>query len=473
MINKTNIKNLLFLSSSETISGVLFFLAMIYIARILGPEAYGKINVARSLILYFLMFVSAGLDFYGIREGSRIPSELKNLIERIVGLRFILSVITIALLLLLIQFFPKDILTRKLLLYYGGMIILTSISLEWYFQSTERMGLSSSGRLIGELIFISIILFVVNSPEKIIWIPVARVLGTLLQQLFYWIITVKELGSIYLRGNLPLWISMLKISLPMGFGFIMVQIYYYLDSIMLGVLAGYEQVGIYAASYKLLTAIILVTSMLNKAIYPQLSKLYKSSVAQMSHLLQDSMQYMLIVTIWLIFHGFIFASQGIILLYKEGFLESIPVFRILIFNLLPVGINGLLAYGLLASDNQKQYLISVTMGAAFNFILNLVLIPRFGLYGAAGATLFSELSLLIYYFLFYYRSELYVRWNRMGCIFITGLGLILFFSYMSKFLNIMYTILVFNVLYFYIFIALKWLPVDQILRFVKNRRSDS
>lgn len=474
MINKKNIKNFLFLSSSEALSGFLFFIAMIYIARVLGPEAYGKMNVARSLILYFLMFVSAGLDFYGIREGARIPAQIKTLIEKIVTLRLILSVITVGLLLLMLQVFPEDLETRRLLLYYGGMIILTAVSLEWYYQSTERMGLSSAGRAISEIVFILLVLLLIRSPENLIWIPIARVLGTFAQQLFYWLIGIKELGTLHLSGNFDSWTKMLKISLPMGFGFIMVQIYYYLDSIMLKILADYEQVGFYSASYKILTAIILVVTMLNKAIYPQLSKLYKMSVQKMSYLLQDALKLMTIATVWIVFHGFILSEWGILLLYKEAFISSVPVFKILIFNLLVVGINGLFAYGLLASDNEKKYLISVSIGAIVNFILNLIFIPKFGMYGAAGTTILSELSLLIYYFWQYKKIEFQIQWNPIVAIIL--IGSVIFFPVLifRNIIPLVLIILIFNILYFPLLMRLKLLPLHELgvllnIDFLKRR----
>ncbi|MBN2417650.1 flippase [bacterium] len=477
MINKTNVKNFFFLSFSEGVSGLLFFIALTYAARVLGPDPYGRIMVARSVMLYFLMLVNAGLDIYGIREGSRDIHRIESLLGKIIPLRLLLSAITFVLLALLLQVFPDDQETRRLVMVYSGMIILTALSIEWYFQCTERMGLPAIGRLLCEAVFIIVVFLAVKSREQLLWIPVARVLGMFIQQLFYWMFSFREFGLIRFQCNRAEWISILKKSLPMGFGIIMVQIYYYLDSLMLGILSDYSQAGLYSAVYRLLVAAIIITSMLNKALYPRLSTLFKTSLEEMTALMNDGLRYLAIVACLIVFHGFILASWCIPLLYKDMYVPAIPVFKIVIFNLMFVVINGLLAHGILAADREKKYMAAVTLGAVINLIFNMLLIPAFNMYGAASATILSEMAVLIYFFRIYRTIGIAVDWKRIAGIYGIALAVSVV-VYIAVFrYSLIGAIAVFNVLYLTILYHTGLLPKEKVaemlahVKGVRQRRS--
>lgn len=469
MINKTHLKNFVFLSSAESISGLLFFIAMLFAARMLGPENFGKVTFARSMMLYFLMLVTAGLDFLGIREGARDHSRIRELLENILSLRLVLSVITYIGLFLLLLFYPNDGETRHAVMIYGGLILLSALSIEWVFQSLERMEITAIARLLSEFLFIAIVFLSIRQPKDLLWIPAARVLGTVLQNLYLWIIGLKEYRPIRLRWNISRWTGMLKQSLPMGFGFMMVQVYFYLNSIILGIVGSYESVGIYSAAYRILTSVILVISMLNKALYPSLSRLHHESKEKMAHLLQDALQSVFALTIWIIFHGLILSAWGITLLYGEEYLDSIPLFRILLFDLLFVVINGLLAHSVLASDQEKQYLLSVSIGAVANLGLNLVLIPKYNVTGAAVATILSECFVLLYFAIHFNRMRIPIRWNRLGMILIIGIltgGPILF--YKSK-ISLPGAIAAFNLLYIGILYRTGWLPFGILVNQIRKK----
>lgn len=473
MINKTHLKNFLFLSSAESISGLLFFVAMLFAARMLGPENFGKVTFARSMMLYFLMIVTAGLDFLGIREGARDRSRIRELMENILSLRLVLSAITYAALFLLLKFYPDDPETRHAIMIYSGLILLTAISIEWVFQSLENMGITAIGRILSEIIFIAVVFIFIREPGDLLWIPAARLLGTVLQNLYYWITGLKAYRSVRLRWEFPRWAAMLKQSLPMGFGFMMVQVYFYLDSLILGIVGNYENVGIYSAAYRILTSIILVISMLNKTLYPSLSRLHHESKEKMAHLLQDALQSVFALTVWIVFHGLLLSAWGITLLYGDQYLGSIPLFQILLFDLLVVVINGLLAHCVLASDEEKQYLLSVSLGAVANLILNLCLIPKYGAAGAAVATILSECFVLFYFAMHFRRKHISIRWGRLAAILLIGIVTGAPVLFWTDRITLPGALLAFNILYVASLHRTGWLPFGMLMHQIRKKLSRS
>ena len=105
----------------------------------------------------------------------------------------------------------------------------------------------------------------------------------------------------------------------------------------------------------------------------------------------------------------------LIFIFGAGFQNGSLAFKILIWNLFIVGINSI--YGqfvLMMGEGEKDVAIAVTMGAVTNIILNFIMIPKWSLYGAAVATVISEIVVTIYV---YWASSktIKVEWVKFTC----------------------------------------------------------
>jgi O-antigen/teichoic acid export membrane protein len=398
MVTSKNIKNFLALGLSEGVSNLIFLGVIIYLARILGAEGLGKVTFARSLIIYFMLAANAGLDLYAIRSGSRDHGRIPALITQFLSLRLIFACIGYLLVVVLVVFLPKDMETKHLLLIYGGMLFAAGLLVEWPFQATERMHYMAIGRILGEVVFLAATLLFIRSPEKILWVPVSRVLGGMFQLFLMFFLCMRFYGKMRLAWEPVIWKDILKQSLPMGTGFIMVQVYSNMDNIMLGFMRDNRSVGLYAAAYKLLMVIVLVGIVFHKVLYPSFARLYHESVKKMELLLQQALKTMMVVALPVMGLAFILADRLILLFFGAEYSESIPVFRILLLKVILMWINGLNANVVLASDRERHYLFSVMIGAGANLILNFIFIPMFGMLGAALATVLSELAVFVYFY---------------------------------------------------------------------------
>lgn len=417
MISKTNLKNFFSLGIAEAAGNLLLFLAVLYLGRTLGAEGLGKVSFARAVILYFLLAVNAGLDLFAIRSASRDHDRIRFYIGHVVSLRLLMASVLILLLLLMVSILPKDVTTKRLLLIFGGTILIMAFSMEWSFQAIERMEISALGRFLGELTYFTVLIILVHGTGQILRVPMARIAGRAVQIVFLACLAHRFFGRVRLRWDIGRWRSWLRKAIPMGAGIIMIQIYYNLDVVILGFLRSDSEVGYYTAAYRILLVIALVGGVFQQSIYPSLSKLFHDSSSKMQLLLRDSVKAALVFVVPVILFGFFMAPWIVERLYGSGWDASATVFRILIFNTILIWTNGLVAHGLLASGKEKRYFIGVTIGAALNLCLNLVLIPRFGMIGAAAATIVSELAVFVYYYAVYLMKnapEFFAGFYRIG-----------------------------------------------------------
>src|SRR2546422_3600893 len=185
--------------------------------------------------------------------------------------------------------------------------------------------------------------------------------------------------------------------------FIVAALYLRADVFMLSKLGTLAAVGYYTTGYRLFAIAQVVPKSFNTSIYPVFSKLFHESQDSFQKASSVSIRYILVVLLPIAAGISGLAEPAVRLLFGQGFGDSASVLKVVIWTLVPYGIVRVLASLLFASNRQHIDLKVNVMGLATNVVLNLALIPRFGILGCAWATLLSMCFFLSYqcYFLGY------------------------------------------------------------------------
>lgn len=384
-----NTASLLFLG---IISQLIGFAAVIYLARVLGPGGFGKINFAIAIITYFTLIANMGLPLLGTREIAREKDKIRDYLGSILTLRLCLALLGFGLLLLLAFFLNKPIEIKYLIILYGLGLIPSALLLDWAFQGVEKMEYVGLGNILATAIYVVLVLFFVKSPEQILVVPCFQVAGSLLAAVILFSIFAKNLGKPVFKIDLVFWKSLLRKSLPIGFSLIMAQIFYNIDTVMLGFMRSDEEVGYYNAAYKIIMLLIFVIGVYHDAIFPVISNYYKTSLDSLRKLLSFTQELMVAVAVPLAVGGTILARPIINLLYGTDYNNGIIAFQILIWAVVIIYINTAYSRGLLACKKENWFLAGTIIPAMVNLTSNFILIPPLGLKGAAIATVIAEAS---------------------------------------------------------------------------------
>lgn len=389
------LKNLLFLSMAEFFLKILGFVAVAYLARILGPKGFGEIGFAAAILAYFLLLVNLGLDTFGVKEVARDHTKINSYLNNILTIRLIASFISFFLLIVLVYFIPKPLEIKKLILFYGLGLFSFSLTLEWVFMGIEKMGFVAISRVVRQVIYLALVLAVVKSPEQILSIPFAYFGSTLIGSIILLSLFVQRYGNYKLKFDLSFWKKILHQSLPMGFSYIMIQIYYNFGLVMLGFLKGEETVGLYNAAYKIILLLLVLPTLVVTVFFPLLSNYFKSNFSQLRDVASIYVKILVILSIPFGFGGTVLAKELISFVYGQTYSSAILAFQILIWDLVIVFLN--IAYGnpLMAWDLQKRHMKCIALGTGVNLILNFLLIPKYSLYGASVATTLAELVVFL------------------------------------------------------------------------------
>ena len=390
-IAKTILKNTVSLLVSGIVAQLLIFCSIVYLARVLGPEDFGKINFATAIVIYFTMIVNMGLPLLGTREVARNVKRVKEYVSNIICIRLALFALCYTVLtgLAFLWNLPTDI--RSIILIYGIGLLPSAVLLDWAYQGLEKMEYIGLSRILSGIVYLILVYALIKGPEQLLLIPAAHVASLMVSAVLLFLIFSNRFGWQLSKTNLTQCKTLFKKAFPIGLSILLVQVFYYIDSVMLGMMRSYEEVGFYNAANKIAFLVIMLGAAYFDAIFPVLSKYFKESKEAFINLNLKTAKLAVTIGIPLAVGGTLLAKPLMLFVYGAKYHGSVGAFRILIWFACINFINMIYSRGLWACDRQNIFLGIVSVQAASNVILNLFLIPPFGIYGAAVATVLVEL----------------------------------------------------------------------------------
>lgn len=368
------------------------------VARYFGPREYGMLNQSLALVTLLSAFSILGLDHILVKKIVKIENEenenkyvFNALILRLVGGFFL----TFILLILIILF--REVLVENVSLTYifAVMYILKSFEVyEYWFHSKQKMLEITLFRIISyslSAIFkVSVIYFEASIEVfAIAYLIDPLIFSILIYQLYrlkYKKKQIKIKNKIDYQALKELF-SESKILLISG---ILIGLYSKLDLIMLGILSSeIKEVGYYAAAMQISSMWYFIPLAIITA--------NKSSIMQRNEgaFLVKTLEYIILISISAGVFISVAAEQIVFLLFGDQFEGAILPMVILAWVGLFATIGTLRSIYFISNGNLNSNLIFTILALILNVVLNLFLIPKFGAYGAAYASLLSQISSLL------------------------------------------------------------------------------
>jgi O-antigen/teichoic acid export membrane protein len=433
-------KNASSLLISGVVAQVLGFFAVVYLARVLGPSDFGKITFATAIITYFTMATHLGLPILGIREIARDTSRINDYFANIIAVRLCLAALGYALLVLLVFLLHKPLALKKLLLLYGIGLFFSALTIDWIFQGTERMEYIGIGRILSAAVYSGLVFLLVRGREQLFFVPYSQVAGMSIAVLVLLGAFIRHFGKPRFELHPPRCRNILRQSMPVGIAIIMIQVIYNVDTVMLGFMRSDAEIGYYNAAYKIILPLIMVGSIYFDAVFPVISNYFETSRESLQRLQSFNAKLVTIVVFPLSIGGTFLAQPIMNLVYGSRYDNGVSAFQILLWAVALIYINSLYARGLWACNKQNQFLKIVVAQALTNIVLNLFLIPRFGIVGASISTVFAE---FMGFFLYYREFNKVISTTIHQFIFRPALASLVMLSFLVLFKTLHLLLLIF------------------------------
>ena len=387
-------RNIARLATGDFLAKTLTFLAFIYVARKVGVELFGVLEFAGSLLTWFLLAGDAGLEMWATREAAR-SKDLRGLIGRVVPLRLILASASFAVLLGILPFLkiePEGLrpLLQVVLLLFGFSVFLQAVTLKWVFLGQEQMARVSAGLVAGQVIFAAAVFGLVRTTEDALWVPVIRLASDAAMAAYFAAAFARENGGLRAAFSLRGSGAILRPALTLGASQALALLNYNFDAVLLGFLRGVRDVGFYNAAYRPVTVALAVPLTYFQGLFPALSRTWSEGPQALRELAERSLRLCAIVAVPLGVGGMLLADPVIALLFGAQYADSALPLKLLIWSAALVILRGSYRHSLNAAGMQSLDLRCALVSCGLNVGLNVALIPRYGMLGAASATVLAD-----------------------------------------------------------------------------------
>lgn len=400
-MKKSIAKNYIYNLIYQMLTIVLPLITTPYLSRVLGAENIGIYGYTLSIVTYFVLFGTLGIAMYGQREIAYVQNDKTKQSKtfwEIVITRFI--TLTIA----SVTFYITFCIRGQYTTYYTILLLellANALDISWYYQGIEDFGKTVIRNLVVKVLSLVCIFVFVKTQADLWKYMLIYVLANALGNATMWLYLPKMLQKISLK-TLE-FKKHIKPVLSLFVPQIATQIYVVLDKTMIGnITNNMSDVGFYEQAQKIVkTAMLVVTALgtvMNSRIANAFAENKKEDVKK--YLMQAfNIVWMLGIPITL---GIMAVSSNLVpWFYGEGYE---PVIQLLIATspiLLAIGLNNVTGIQyLIQTKQQKNYTISVTIGAIVNVIFNFILINLIGTVGAAISSVLAEFTILGVHFIY-------------------------------------------------------------------------
>ncbi|MFT8425235.1 MAG: polysaccharide biosynthesis C-terminal domain-containing protein [Liquorilactobacillus sp.] len=389
------IRNYLYNAGYQLLLVILPLVTATYISRVLTKTGVGINAYTNSIITYFILFGSLGINLYGNRQ---IAYQRENKLEmsRTFWEITILRVVTVVLAYLAFFIYLPFSNYPTLMIFQSINLLAVVLDISWLYMGLEDFKKTVTRNTLVKIIsLIAIFAFVKNKNDLGIYIIILG-LGALLGNLTLWPFLKEIIVKVPLKKLHPL--KHIRPSVMLFVPQIAVSVYVVLNKTMLGKMTSTVNSGYYNNADTIIKTVLALATATGTVMLPHVANAFANGQKEkINRMLYDSFDFISFLTF-----AMMFGLAGLSLhlgpyFYGTGFgpvggamLLETPVIVLIGWS------NAIGTQYLLPTNHTREYTTSVIVGAIVNIILNFPLIYFWGLSGAMIATVFSEVCVTGY-----------------------------------------------------------------------------
>ncbi len=384
----------------EILNKIIRYVSIFLITHLISPTQYGLFTLGNTIIgilgiIALLGFENSLVKFITKYNAEKEYGKIKTLIKFVFKIILIWSLI-ISLLLFLMRNYISNyifsepnlslvILIFSILIPLQAVINFLFIVLRSFKKVYENVLISS---IVGGLAWLLLVFIAFFMDLSFFWILVAKIISKVAILLFaiYYVckLYLKKFQKIKEEEIVKL--KIVSFSFPLFLHSSVALIAFWADKIMLGIFGTAKDVGIYniAIQLALLSTFILIG--INEIFVPIIGELYHSKKMELYRgLFQSLTRWAFTFSMFILSFYLLFGKELLILFGKDYSLAFLPLIIITVAQAITVSA-GPVGHSLIMLGKNKWVLYDTLFIVMINIILNLILIPKYGIIGVAIAT---------------------------------------------------------------------------------------
>jgi O-antigen/teichoic acid export membrane protein len=388
-------------AAAQIIIKLLSFGFSVLIVRLLGAEDFGQYAAITAFGALFLFIGDLGLSPYAIRQVARLrdqpdaEAQISSLYSDIVGLRLILTTLGCATMLVAAWLTgrPAIMIGAMTLNALGMLAYAIQGSSEAFLAGFERLDITAGARVIYQVVFVVL-------GAAALWFGLGYyglIYGTLVSIAALTLICWRSLRQMGVRLGWPrasAWLTMLRASLPFGVIGFALGLSYKFDSVLLNIYHSDAETGYYNAAYNLIFSMVAISNVINTSLYPSLTRQAAHDPQTLPAIYERVLRYLLLLSLPLAVGTTVLVAPLVQLLFGVDYAAAVPVLQIIVWVVPLMFLAEFLGYIVVVANHEGQVARAVVVSTCVSVILNLALVPRYGLLAAAITTVLTEMILV-------------------------------------------------------------------------------
>ena len=368
-----------------------------YLARVVGSDGVGTYTYTYSIVFYFTLFTLLGVNNYGNRYIAKKRDNIDELSKAFCEIYCFQLFFGIAMMILYwiyIIFICENY--TKISMIQSIHILAAILDISWFYFGIEDFKKTIIKNSTVKILSLILILLFVRTRNDLVKYTLVMVISTLFSQVLLWVNINKRVKykkikfrdtTKHLKPNLILFVPILATSL-----------YKYMDKVMLGLLSNVSEVAFYENGEKINSIPLQIMSALGTVMLPRISNLIENKKNKLAKkYIIKSLDMIVFMAFPMAFGLFVVGKNFAPIYFGSEFSKSGIIISLLSTTIPFSAISYIIRTEyLIPYEKEKIYIVSVFIGAALNFLLNMILIPIYQSIGACIGTIIAEIFVSLY-----------------------------------------------------------------------------
>jgi len=389
----------------SSVSTLFLFVLLIVAGRYLGAADFGRFSFALALFFLFDPILDPGLYHLLIREIARRKESAEEYLAHALTWKLFVAPFVFVLIVIFANMIQGSKLTLQAvyLMAIAGFLKSVKDSFRTTLLAHEYFGLDAISLGIERISLLLFGFWALVTGGGLLALCWVFVLVRLFDLVIIGGMVRQKVCKVHLGYDFSFVKALVISAIPIGGFYITINIYNYIDTVMISIFKSEAEVGWYNASYKLYEGLLIIPGIIGTVLMPRLSQLYVSGRDEFAELCRRGIKYICVVALLVAVNGILLSDSIITMLFGESYEASILSLEILLGGIVFVYLVNFLQTVMITADQQRMILYLAGCGLLVNVGLNVLLIPEYGYVGAAAATVIVEVMVCVLLFVYMHR----------------------------------------------------------------------
>lgn len=435
----------------------IFIIAIL--TRRLGVTGYGEYSIVFAYLGLYAVLADFGFFYLLVRKLSAKEGDPTTVASNLITMRTTAAIAIYGVSCLIVMFFPYSASVKDAVFIGTIAFLATSIQNTVFgvFQAYYQMHWAVFSDVLSRLITLGFLYYFTSKGFNLDKVILAYVFGNSFGTIFL-IWQARRLVPFKLGFDFKLWKVIFRESIYFAIAIVFSYLYFKVDTLMLSVMKGSTEVGIYAVGVKVLEVVLIFPQMFIGTILPIYSRYIADKDSRLKETVQKTFDILAFFMAGVV--GGIFAlSPQIVKFIAGGSYETAStlsiagypmtaatVLSLIIFAAVFSYLGPTFNYLLISAGKQKMLVWPNIIFLAFNIILNLIFIPRYSYVAASLTTVATEVLVITTMFYLTYREfKFTVNLGRLFRCSLAGILMVIVLKFIT--LPLIFMVLIGGVVY--------------------------